>query len=83
MLTTPALAESLRCGTKLVIKGDTESEVLSKCGPPTEKGERAWTYKRGGEITKLRFAGGKVAIIEGASVKTRPTVSPPQDPTYR
>ncbi len=83
LITTPALAESLRCGTKLVRKGDTESEVLSKCGPPTEKGERAWIYEQGGAVTKVRFAGGRVIIIEDATVKTRPTVTPPQDPTYR
>ena len=76
LITTPALAQSLRCGGKLVMKGDTESEVLSKCGPPTEKGKRVWTYERAGEVTKLRFAGGKVTTVEAATVKVRPTTKP-------
>jgi hypothetical protein len=69
LITTP----TLRCGAKLVMKGDTKSEVLSKCGPPTAEGERAWTYERGGKATKLRFADGKVTTIESATVKARPT----------
>ena len=73
LITTPALAQSLRCGAKLVTKGDTKSEVLSKCGPPTGEGERVWTYERGGKATKLRFADGKVTTIESATVKARPT----------
>ena len=74
LITTPALAQSLRCGAKLVMKGDTESEVLSKCGPPTEKRGRAWTYERGGKTTKLIFTDGKVTIIEAATARARPTV---------
>ncbi len=74
LITTPALAQSLRCGAKLVMKGDTKSEVLSKCGPPTEKGERAWIYEQGEKSTKLRFTDGKVIIIEAATARPRPTV---------
>ena len=74
LITTPTLAQSLRCGAKLVMKGDTKSEVLSKCGPPTKEGERVWTYERSGNTTKLRFADGKVTTIEAATVKVRPTV---------
>ena len=32
----PALADGLRCGTKLVLEGATRSEVAAKCGEPTE-----------------------------------------------
>jgi Protein of unknown function (DUF2845) len=74
LITTPALAQSLRCGVKLVMKGDTKSEVLSKCGPPIEKGERAWTYERWGKTTKLRFANGKVTTIEDATARAGATV---------
>ena len=33
-------SDSCRCGNKLVSVGDTKSEVLNKCGPPT------WTEQR-------------------------------------
>jgi len=74
LITTPALAQSLSCGAKLVMKGNTKSEVLSKCEPPTEKGERAWTYEREEKTTKLRFTDSKVTIIEAATARARPTV---------
>lgn len=32
----PAFADSMRCGTKLVIEGVTRSEVAAKCGEPEE-----------------------------------------------
>ena len=32
----PALADGLRCGTKLVLEGATRSEVAAKCGEPTD-----------------------------------------------
>ena len=34
---TPALADGLRCGNKLVVTGDTKLEVLKKCGEPDFK----------------------------------------------
>jgi hypothetical protein len=37
MVYTPALADGMRCGTKLVVTGDTKLEVLSKCGEPDFK----------------------------------------------
>ena len=76
LITTPTLAQSLRCGAKLVMKGDTKAKVLSKCGPPTGEGERVWIYERGEKTTKLRFADGKVTTIEAATVKVRPTTKP-------
>jgi hypothetical protein len=37
MLTTPAaFADTMRCGTKIVIEGVTRSEVAAKCGEPDE-----------------------------------------------
>lgn len=33
----PAQADGMRCGTKLVVTGDTKLEVLSKCGEPDFK----------------------------------------------
>lgn len=32
-----AIADSMRCGTKLVVTGDTKIEVLKKCGEPDFK----------------------------------------------
>jgi hypothetical protein len=37
MVLTPALADGMRCGTKLVVSGDTKLEVLKKCGEPDFK----------------------------------------------
>ncbi len=34
---SPASADSMRCGTKLVVTGDTKLEVLKKCGEPDLK----------------------------------------------
>ena len=31
---SPAQADGMRCGTKLVVAGDTKLEVLKKCGEP-------------------------------------------------
>ena len=33
----PAIADGMRCGTKLVMTGDTKIEVLKKCGEPDFK----------------------------------------------
>jgi len=40
MLSYNVLADSCRCGNKLVSTGDTKSEVLSNCGPPTWSEQR-------------------------------------------
>jgi len=32
----PALADSMRCGGKLIRDGDTRDSVVAKCGPPTD-----------------------------------------------
>lgn len=36
LATSPAFAESMRCGTKIVTEGLTRSEVAAKCGEPDE-----------------------------------------------
>ncbi len=33
---SPAVADSFRCGTKLITDGDSADKVQSLCGPPTE-----------------------------------------------
>src|SRR5262245_5056494 len=32
----PALADIMRCGTKIIVEGVTRSEVAAKCGDPDE-----------------------------------------------
>lgn len=36
LLAGPAMADSFRCGTKLITDGDTADEVLALCGKPTD-----------------------------------------------
>jgi len=47
----PALADSMRCGSKLMTDGDPASKVLAYCGEPAgiERREilRPWGYHRG------------------------------------
>jgi hypothetical protein len=45
-LVAAAPAHAFRCGTKLVSEGDTRSQVLSKCGKPTETIEQRPLYRR-------------------------------------
>ena len=33
-LTTPVHADTLRCGSKLISEGESQTTVLAKCGPP-------------------------------------------------
>lgn len=33
----PALADSLRCGSRLISNGDTSSDVLERCGQPVDR----------------------------------------------
>ena len=34
--TTPAFADAMRCGSRLVSEGETRSEVVAKCGEPAD-----------------------------------------------
>src|SRR5262245_56082381 len=47
----PAMADSMRCGSKLMTDGDPADKVQSYCGPPVsiERREilRPWGYQRG------------------------------------
>src|SRR5690606_31536275 len=40
-LVMAAPAQAMRCGTKLVTRGDTSAEVLRNCGEPTEISRRS------------------------------------------
>jgi hypothetical protein len=41
---SPAFA--FRCGTKLVVKGDTRSQVAAKCGEPTDVVKMSSVFRR-------------------------------------
>jgi len=36
-LSIPAQADTFRCGSKLIMEGDTAGEVLERCGEPSNK----------------------------------------------
>ena len=45
LFTQTCFATGMRCGKKVVARGDRPHEVLSKCGPPTFKeSETRWVY---------------------------------------
>ncbi|MFQ5993922.1 MAG: DUF2845 domain-containing protein [Acidiferrobacterales bacterium] len=60
------LAATMRCGSRLVEVGDTEYEVLKKCGPPAYKQHNQWIYDRGaGRFLKIVvFGNGRVLFIK-------------------
>ena len=33
---SPAIANTMRCGSRIIARGDTRSEVAARCGEPTE-----------------------------------------------
>ena len=60
-----ALADLMYCGNRLVNPGDTEYDVLQKCGPPSDKQGNKWFYEQGtGQLVKiLIMENGKVEFI--------------------
>lgn len=70
-----AWGDTLRCGSKLVEKGDSIVIVKELCGAPTlaersftvnEAPVETWTYNRGPNqfIVRIRFVDGTVAAVE-------------------
>ena len=48
---TPALADdNFRCGSKLVMTGMTQAEVLQLCGPPMSKAEETVPVRSGNQV---------------------------------
>ena len=43
---SPAIADSMRCGTKLIGEGASRSEVAAKCGEPTDVVELGSVFRR-------------------------------------
>ncbi len=64
--TTVFAASGMRCGSKLVEIGDTEYQILRKCGQPSYKEANRWIYDRGaGSFIKiLTFGNGKLLFID-------------------
>ena len=63
-----ASAAALKCGTKYVRQGDTEFEVIQKCGEPfyTSRGGRNWYYEQshGSFVREVIFNGrGRVTRV--------------------
>jgi len=46
LVCSPAFADGMRCGTKLVGEGASRSEVAAKCGEPTDIVERRSVFRR-------------------------------------
>ena len=42
---------NMRCGSKLIEVGMTQSDVLDRCGPPTSKTEEAVPVRSGNQVT--------------------------------
>ena len=42
---------SMRCGSKLIAVGTTQSDVLEHCGAPTSKSEEAIPVRSGNQVT--------------------------------
>lgn len=64
LLTARAEADSMRCGAKLVSEGDLRSEVLAKCGEPTDVETRKVVRRAGYEFNGRRFNYNEDAFVE-------------------
>ena len=75
IVTQHAWADAMRCGSKLVEKGDSIVTVKMLCGAPTlvehsftvnSAPVETWTYNRGPDqfLVRIRFVDGTVVAIE-------------------
>lgn len=60
---SPVLAAdvpSVNCGTQVVVLGDSENDVLQKCGSPSYTVGKSWVYETGvsGPGIVIHFGGG-------------------------
>jgi hypothetical protein len=58
--------DSFRCGSKLVMIGDTKIEVVSKCGEPAQRENvvRSTTLKKSSKKTAKRSGGQGTKVVE-------------------
>lgn len=64
----PDSQDTMSCGDGFVQIGDTQADVLSKCGEPTFREGNRWTYDRGpGKFLEiLNFGEGRIlGIVQG------------------
>ncbi|WP_028630022.1 DUF2845 domain-containing protein [Metapseudomonas resinovorans] len=80
VLAIPAVAETMRCGSKLISIGDRTFEVLQKCGEPVHRdlvgytlgsydrrefSVEEWVYgPKNGMLSILTFEGNRLVRIE-------------------
>src|SRR5688572_5150390 len=55
---------AMRCGTKLVAEGDTRSQVIAKCGEPTDIVERRTVLRKPGYWVNGQFVHFGTEFIE-------------------
>ncbi len=57
--------QAFRCGHQLVRSGDSENEVVEKCGQPSHEHGNRWYYDRGPGflVREVTFVGGKVLRV--------------------
>lgn len=63
---TAAATDAIQCGTDLVAVGDSEHDLLQKCGEPALRSGNPWTYDQGSDsLLKIVTVGnGKVISIQ-------------------
>ncbi|HXR91090.1 MAG TPA: DUF2845 domain-containing protein [Steroidobacteraceae bacterium] len=75
IVTQHAWGDAMRCGSKLVQKGDSIVTVKMRCGAPTlversftvnRAPVETWTYNRGPDqfLVRIRFVDGTVVAVE-------------------
>jgi len=84
LMTEPARADTIRCGTKMVEVGESLETLMATCGPPTyrvtghETGGESWYYNRGSAqfMMKVVTLGGKITAIEQGDYGVSAPVGP-------
>jgi len=74
---TAAFGDSIMCSKGVVSSGDSEAQVLDKCGKPVHKVKEdiaygklieMWTYKIGGCYRQFHFESGVLQSIKDTSL---------------
>ena len=64
----PAAADSMRCGVHIIsasgFDGPTMYEVLKKCGEPTFRYGRRWTYESASQLTRTLVFNAQGRLVE-------------------
>lgn len=78
----------LRCGTELVLEGDTKQTLLEACGEPDEGSAEmhtdVWVYRIGGEEYTVHLINEMVERIDAPDMsKETPPPDPSDEPSLR